>query len=362
MHFSKLQKGTQRGILLVNLGSPSSPSIPDIRRFIKPFLQDRRVVRLPFLLWRPLLHLIVLPLRLSRVRQRYLAIWKKEGSPLRHYTGALALCLEKEAQTRGEALLVDFAMTYSESDSIPQKIESMLQRGVEDLTVLPLFPQFSSTTTQPVLDRVLPAWESLSEKGLSEKGEESQKPTLTLIQSYAHERAYINALLQQIQSFQAHLPKTPFRFLISFHSLPKRYVTREGDPYERECELTYRRLRELLHTTLSFPLSCFRLCYQSRFGGGRWLTPSLKEEVVTAARARLPLVVFSPGFACDCAETLFDIEKEMRALYETTLPKEKSGELSPRGGEAPTPAFFYIPALNDSAEHAKMLLEVAQSY
>ena len=313
------------GVLTVNTGTPTAPQAREVRRFLGRFLADPRVVELPRLLWAPLLHALVLPLRAPRSARKYRRIWMDDGSPLAVHSRRLqhALELELEAQLPG-AVAVESAFLYSEP-----LLEAALQRlrsaGVRRLLVLPLFPQASGTTTGAVFDRVgatLRQWRAL--------------PDLQLISDYHDDAGYIGALANSVREHWQQHGRTA-HLLMSFHGIPQRCVQR-GDAYEDQCRHT----ASLLAAALELSPAAWSLSFQSRFGGARWLGPATDRVLAELpSRGVRSLSVICPGFAVDCLETLEEIALEGRAGYLKA------------GGEQ----FQYVPALNDRGDHARALAQ-----
>ncbi len=309
-------------VLLVNTGTPQAPRSAAVRRFLRRFLSDRRVIELPRALWLPLLYALVLPLRAPRSAHKYRQIWQNEGSPLLIHTGRLRTALGHELRARGAPLRVEQAFLYSRP-YVDTVMNALRLAGVRRLIVLPLFPQSSGTTTGAVYDQVgraLRGWRAL--------------PALRYIANYGAEPDYIAALAASVRAhWQAH--RRDSHLLMSFHGIPQSCVAL-GDPYADECRHTAGRLA----AALELAPHEWSLCFQSRFGANRWLTPAtdatLRELPGRGVRA---VTVICPGFAADCLETLEEIALTGRELFLGA------------GGER----FDYIPALNDGAAHAGAL-------
>lgn len=310
---------TKAGVLLVNLGTPTAATPKAIRAFLGPFLSDRRVIDLPRCLWYPLLYGVVLPRRCAKLAQRYQAIWLPEGSPLLVYSRrqqqALAACL-------GSEIPVGLGMTYGEP-SLASALESLLAQGITTLVVLPLFPQYSSTTTAAVWDRLAQALQRYR-----------RLPKLHFIRDYATHPLFIQALQQSIQqAFAQH--GAPDRLLFSYHGIPQRTV-KQGDDYPQRCQAT----TEAVVAKLSLIPEQWAMSYQSRFGYAAWLQPYTVQELHRLAQQGVRnLQVICPAFSSDCLETLEEITQEARAIF------LKAGGAS----------FHYIPALNDTSAHIQLL-------
>ncbi len=324
--------GEARAVLLVNLGSPTEPSPAAVRRFLRPFLSDQRVVELPRWLWRPLLSVVVLPLRGKRVAHAYGSIWQEGESPLRLYLKRLtAAC--REQWTAGPNPEIDrpgrlaFAVTYGEP-GIAAALDSLQATGARTISVLPLYPQYSATTTAAVFDQVA-AW-IRSRRDL---------PSLHLVRDYHDHPAYTAALAQQVKSHWAQHGR-PAALVFSYHGIPEANVKR-GDPYAEQC----RRTTELVCAQLDTEGIEVLQVFQSRFGAAKWLQP-YADEVLQALPARgvRRVQVLSPSFSLDCLET----KEEINIGYRQDFLQA--------GGEA----FEYIPALNDTAAHVEVLRQVVR--
>lgn len=308
-----------KGVLLVNLGTPEAATPAAVTAFLAEFLSDPRVIDLPRWLWLPVLKLIIIPLRRHRSVAAYRKIWTPEGSPLMVLSGKLAHKL-REAM-HGEAI-VALAMRYGQP-GIRSGLEALREAGVEHLVVLPLYPQYSNTTTEAVFDAV--------EKALREMG---WFPQLQSIQKYHDVPGWAKAVADSVRDFQRQAGK-PDKLLFSLHGIPQRFVS-AGDPYAVQCE------QSVADIVLELGLAHdeWLLSFQSRVGREPWLQPytdvSLAEMAASGVRN---VQVVCPGFAVDCLETLEEIEMQNRTLYLNS------------GGER----FDYIPALNDTGAHVSFL-------
>ncbi|HEY0878730.1 MAG TPA: ferrochelatase [Zeimonas sp.] len=305
------------GVLLVQLGTPDAPTTPALRRYLREFLADRRVVEIPRLAWAPILYGFVLPLRPSRSAKKYEAIWTPEGSPLLVYTRRQASLLRGALGERGHALDVAFAMRYG-SPSIASVLREMRGRALERLLVVPMYPQYAASTTATAFDaiaRELARWRA--------------QPALRMVRDFHDDEGYIEALVQRIRAHWEREGRAE-RLLMSFHGVPRR-VTALGDPYELQCRATGERLA--LGLGLGLADDEWKLTFQSRFGPAEWLQPYTAPTLVDLARRGVRSVdVVCPGFVADCLETLEEISLEARRSFLDA------------GGES----FRYIPALNDS--------------
>ena len=308
----------RKGVLLVNLGTPDSPTAPDVRRYLKEFLSDPRVVELPALLWQPILRGIILNTRPTKSAHKYASIWTRDGSPLLVHTLRLAAKLEAAL---GDTRVVT-AMRYGHP-SITAGLETLRTAECDRLVILPLYPQYASSTVGSVYDAVfttLKHWRN--------------QPELRLVRQYFDHPAHIEALKQQVLAYwQQH--GRPDCLLMSFHGLPQK-SSDQRDPYEQECLYTGRALAE----ALDLPEKGFRITFQSRFGLQKWLQPYTDETLRSLAHEGYRRVdTFCPGFATDCLETLEEVAMEGKETF-----------LGAGGRE-----FNYIPALNDSDLAVSML-------
>lgn len=308
----------QAGVLLVNLGTPTAPTAAAVRPYLAEFLGDRRVIDYPRWRWWPILHGVILRVRPKRSAHAYARIWGERGSPLRYLSEALATALQAEFdRQRPGTLRVALAMRYGEP-SVIRTIEQLQHEGVRRLLVLPLYPQYSATSTGSVIDAVADALKTLR-----------WPPELRLVNDYHDDPAHIEALAQSIERWWAANGRGE-KLLLSFHGIPERYV-RLGDPYAEQCRRTAQRLRERLQLGEEDMVVSF----QSRVGRERWLQPYTDATVRRlAADGVRRLDVACPGFAVDCLETLEEIAMQNRDFF------------TEAGGET----LRYIPALNDSAE------------
>jgi ferrochelatase len=303
------------GVLLVNLGTPAAPTAAAVRRFLAQFLHDHRVVDASRWWWCPLLHFVILPLRSPRVARNYASIWMAEGSPLMVHSQRLAQAL-KGALPECEVAL---AMRYGEP-SIAAALESLRARGAARLVVLPLYPQYSTTTTASVLDAVVAALAG------------SPLP-LDAINDYYVDDGWLEALAASVRAhWDAH--GRGEKLLLSFHGIPQRLVDR-GDPYAMQCE----RSAQALATRLGLAPDAWRLTYQSRFGREPWLGPATIDTLEAWGKAGVRHVdVVCPGFATDCLETLEEIAVVNAAAF-----------------ARPGGTLRFVPALNDAPAHVEAL-------
>lgn len=316
-------------VVLMNLGTPSAPTKSAVRKFLREFLSDPRVVEVPALVWWFVLNLVIIPLRAGRVARAYQSIWQDSGSPLRSITESqqkkLALLLQEKLGER--APIVRHAMTYSgpDLDSVVAKLQS---EGVDRIVILPLYPQYSATTTGSVYDRVASIFKS-----------RRNIPELIVVKQYFEHPLYIEALAQSVRSHWQQAGRSD-RLLMSFHSIPQRCCD-EGDPYYDQCLVTASALAE----ALALKPDEWAVSFQSRVGYAQWLSPYTIDVVEQWGREKLGSVdVMCPAFSADCLETLEEIEVENRHVF-----------LQAGGGE-----FKRIDCLNDSDDHIKLLAELVE--
>lgn len=316
-------QAAKAGVLLVNLGTPEAPTAAKVRPYLAQFLGDPRVIEYPRWLWKLILHGVILRVRPKRSAHAYARIWTEQGSPLRTGSEALARALQAElSQHSPGPVKVTLAMRYGEP-SVQRQIEQLQREGVRRLLVLPLYPQYSATSTGSVIDAVADTLKALR-----------WPPELRLINDYHDDPAHIDALAKSIETFWAAHGRGD-KLLLSFHGIPERYL-RAGDPYFCQCHATARLLRERLGLTPDAVVTSF----QSRVGRERWLHPYTDETVRQLARDGVRrLDVLSPGFAVDCLETLEEIAMQNREFFLTA------------GGSD----LRYIPALNDSPDQVKAM-------
>ena len=305
-------------ILLVNLGTPDAPTPRAVRRYLGEFLMDPRVVALPRWLWAPLLHGVILPLRSARVARKYARIWMPGGSPLAVHTQRLAAAVqERMPQAR-----VVHAMRYG-GPSIQDVFAALRRDRIQRVVVLPLYPQYSTTTTASVDDIVRRA---------------RNMPTHS-IRDYHRDPAWVNAVADSIRAHWAANGRAD-KLVFSFHGLPQRVID-AGDPYQSQSEASV----AAIATALDLHGNDYVLTYQSRFGRERWLEPATATALADLAHAGVRTVdVVCPGFAVDCLETLEEI-----AIENATVFKQAGGE-----------ALRYIPCLNDTPAHADVLAGLAE--
>ena len=313
------------GVLLVNLGTPTTPTAKDIRRYLAEFLSDQRVVELHPLLWQLILRGAVLPFRPKKLVPKYQSIWMEQGSPLLIYSQAQADLLEQQLQQQGLDIPVRLGMRYAQP-AMHQALEELKDVGCERILMMPLYPQYAASTTATAVDE-LNRYVAMRRN----------QPETRYVKSYCQHPSYIQALVQSIERQWAQGPK-PQRLLLSYHGIPRRSVS-AGDPYYKECMLTTAAVRDALvaHNVPVFA------SFQSRFGAERWLEPYTEPTLRQWAQEGLKSVhVACPGFLADCLETLEEIQMECHDAF-----------LAEGGQE-----FAYIACLNDEPQWISGLCDI----
>ena len=317
------------GVLLINLGTPSSTSWLDIRKYLKEFLSDRRVIEINPFVWKIILNLFILTLRPSKTARAYKKIWMKEKnmSPLRYYTEMQSIKLNKKIGS--EKVIVDYAMRYGQP-SIKYKIENLKNLGCENIVILPLYPQYAAATTATVCDEV---YRSLSKM--------RWQPSLQIIPHYESEPLYIEAISQSIEKKINQIKWMPDLIMASYHGIPKKYFEK-GDPYHCYCHKTTRLIKEKMN--LKIPIIT---TFQSRFGPQEWLQPYTDKTLEKLPKeGKKNILVICPGFASDCVETLEEISIEGKSSFIES------------GGEN----FDFIPCLNDNDKHIELFKSLIIKY
>jgi ferrochelatase len=314
--------GGRVGVLLINLGTPDAPDPPAIRRYLKEFLSDRRVVEIPPLVWQPILRGVILPTRPAKSARAYRQIWTTEGSPLAAITIAQAQGLQ---QRLGDGLIVRYAMRYGHP-SIAGTLADMRVLGCDRILIAPLYPQYCGATTASAHDAVFAALGSMR-----------WQPAIRTLPPYFEDPAYITALAESVRTSLDACGSRPDALLASFHGMPQR--TRDlGDPYYTQCLRTAALLQaatgQAVHTT-----------FQSRFGKAKWLEPATDQELQRLAATGIKRVaVVAPGFAADCVETLEELAIRGQEQFVEA------------GGEQ----LVYIPALNASEAGMALIEHLAR--
>jgi protoporphyrin/coproporphyrin ferrochelatase len=312
-------------ILLANLGSPSAPTTQAVRKFLRDFLWDPRVVNIPRPVWWIILNFFVLPFRPSKSLKAYKKIWDAKGSPLIFLTRQLTEKIAERFNAKG--VITDYAMRYGEP-SIASRLRAFANEGVTEIIILPLYPQYSSTTTASIYDDVvqeLNKWRHL--------------PSFNFISDYFQDDRYISAIAESVsESWQKHGKNQ--LLLMSFHGLPAQ-LTKWGDPYFYHCQKT----AGLIAEKLNLKDNEWKMVFQSRFGKAEWLKPYCVDTLQALPGQGIKKIdVICPGFAVDCLETLEEIAMENKSLY-----LEAGGE-----------SYQYIAALNDSEIHVDALVSLLE--
>ena len=316
-------KHGKTGVLIVNLGTPDSTSWWDIRRYLKEFLSDRRVIETNPILWSIILNLIILNFRPHKTAKAYKKIWMKDTneSPLRFYTRSQAEKLSTKLKTYSN-IIVDYAMRYG-NPSIKSKLDYLHKEGCEKLIILPLYPQYAAATTATVCDEVYRVLMKMR-----------WQPSLQIIPHYESEPLYIDALVNSINNHLKKIDWIPDVILSSFHGIPKKYFDK-GDPYQCYCHKTNRLMKEKFGNSTPIEIS-----FQSRFGPAEWLRPYTDKTLERLAKEGTSnVLMICPGFSSDCVETLEEIEMEGQETF-----KENGGK-----------NFSVVPCLNDNDDHINLL-------
>lgn len=317
------QQQPKTGVLITNLGTPDAATAPALRRYLAQFLSDPRVVEFPRLLWKCILHGIILRIRPRRSAAAYKTVWTDEGSPLMVHTQAQCDALTKTLQAEyGDAIVVDFAMRYG-TPAIDNALEKMQRDGVRQLLVLPLYPQYSAATTASTFDAI--AADFTQRRWL---------PDFRFVSHYHDYPLYIDAVANSIRQHREAHGKAD-KLIFSYHGVPLRYL-KNGDPYHCECYKTSRLVAE----KLGLGSDDYMTTFQSRFGREEWLKPYTDETLKSLpANGIKSIQVVCPGFSADCLETIEEIGEENHEYF-----MEAGGE-----------NYEYIPALNAGDEHIAML-------
>jgi ferrochelatase len=308
------------GVLLVNLGTPDAPTTSAVKRYLKQFLSDRRVVEIPPLLWQPILRGIILNTRPQKSAKAYAKVWTEKGSPLAFFTAGQAEAL----QARMEGIAdVRYAMRYG-NPSVADQLAAMKAAGCNRILIAPLYPQYSGATTGTVLDEAYATLTAMR-----------WHPAIRTLPAYHDDARYIGALKSSIEASLAKLDFVPDALVISFHGMPERTL-HLGDPYHCHCQKTARLLSEAMGRELV-------VSFQSRFGRAKWLEPATDDTLMKLAREGTKKVaIFAPGFSVDCLETLEELAMQGHEQFE----------------EAGGTHYAYLPCLNDSDTGMDMLEQI----
>ena len=328
------QHGTagKTAIVLINLGTPDAPTAPAVRRYLKEFLSDRRVVEIPRVLWWLILNGIILNTRPRKSAEKYAAIWTPEGSPLKVHSDKQAKLLRGYLGHAGHDVVVAQAMRYGQA-SIPATLSRLKAEGCTRILLLPLYPQYSSSTTATAFDAAFTLAQSLR-----------NQPELRTVRSFCDHPGYVAALAASVREhwMKNGQPPENYRLIMSFHGVP-RYTLDKGDPYHCECQKTGRLLAE----RLGLASGQYEICFQSRFGRAEWLQPYTAPTLAALGKSGVDRVdVLCPGFPADCLETLEEIAIEGKA------------EFLRAGGKT----YHYIPCLNERDDWLRALADLAASH
>ncbi len=323
----KVQFG-KTGVLIINLGTPDSTNWFDIRKYLKEFLSDRRVIEINPIIWQVILNLFILTFRPSKTAHAYKKIWRKETneSPLLYYTKNQAIKLRERIGS--DKVIVDFAMRYG-NPSIKSILKKLKEQGCENIIILPLYPQYAAATTATVCDEI---YRSLMKM--------RWQPSLQIIPHYESNPIYINALVNSIEKKINEINWKPDLIISSYHGIPKSYFEK-GDPYHCYCHKTTRLMKE------KFNKIDIQTTFQSRFGPQKWLTPYTDKTLEQLPEKGIKnLLVICPGFASDCVETLEEINIQGKESF-----MDKGGK-----------NFELIPCLNDGSDHINLFENLIKKY
>jgi len=314
------------GVLLINLGTPDAPTAQALRPYLQEFLSNPRVIEVPRLIWWPILHGFILPFRPKASAEKYAKIWIAEGSPLKVHT-------ERQTERLREVLsarlknppLVEYAMNIGKP-SVADVLTRMQQQGCERILVIPLFPQYAASSTAAAMDNVFAVLNKMR-----------NQPALRTVKQYHDHPGYIAALAQNVRDYwDAH--GRPDKLIISFHGTPRASLDK-GDPYHCACQKTGRLLAE----ALALDANQYTVCFQSRFGKAKWLTPYTAVVLEQLGKEQTQRVdVICPGFVSDCLETLEEIAIEAKHTFIQAGGKE----------------FHYIPCLNERSDWIEALADI----
>lgn len=323
----KSDENTKLGVVLMNLGTPVEPTPKAVRQFLEEFLGDRRVVEIPRAIWWPILYGIILPFRSPKVAKLYEEIWLPDGSPLKVITEKQVAALQSRFSDCD--VQVTYAMTYG-APRLEQRISELESSGIDKIVVLPLYPQYSATTTAAIYDQFARMI-----------GQQRNISNVTIHKEYYNRKEYINALANSVRRHWD-VNQQSEKLLFSFHGIPKRCVDK-GDPYEQQSRQT----AQFVARELGLTDSQWAISFQSRLGKAEWLKPYTDQLLETWGREGVESVdVLCPAFASDCLETVEEIDKENREIFLSS------------GGKR----FGYIPCLNDSEDHIDMLEKIVTEY
>jgi protoporphyrin/coproporphyrin ferrochelatase len=324
-------KAGRIGVLLMNLGTPEATDYWSMRRYLKEFLSDRRVIETPRAIWWPVLNLIILSVRPKRKGRDYDTIWNKDRNegPLKTITRSQAEQLAGHLKdVAGGKVSVDWAMRYGYPE-VGERLQALLDQGCDRILLVPLYPQYAAATSATACDQAFRALMDMR-----------WQPAIRVAPPYNDDPVYIDGIVSSMKRDLAKLAFEPEVILVSFHGVPKEYLLK-GDPYHCHCVKTWRLMRE----AFGWPEERFRLSFQSRFGPDEWLKPYTDETVKDLASSGVKrLAVVAPGFTADCLETLEELNVENRHYF-----MENGGQ-----------DFAYLPCLNDSEDGMRVIRHVVQ--
>jgi len=319
-----METNKKQGVLLINLGTPDAATAPAVKKFLSQFLHDKRVVDTTRWLWCPILHGVILPIRSPKVAKLYQSVWMDEGSPLMVHS-------KRQAQKLTEQLdiPVELAMTYG-SPSLESGVKRLVEQGCEHIIILPLYPQYSATTSAAAMDGLAKVFASLP-----------VVPSHTFIRDYHNHPTYIKALASSVRRHWQEHGKSDY-LLCSYHGIPQRFAD-NGDVYPDHCDTT----TELLAQELGLTEADIGMAYQSRFGREEWLKPYTDKTLEQMpAKGLKSIDVMAPAFSVDCLETLEEMAEQNKDVFIEA------------GGEQ----YRYIPCLNDDQEHIQMMVELVKQH
>jgi len=317
------------GVLLINLGTPDSPTPEALRPYLKEFLSNPRVIEIPRLIWWPILYGFILPFRSKQSAEKYAMIWTEEGSPLKAHTERQTALLIEMLQSRLDTpLVVKYAMNIG-NPSVASVLNQMTNAGCDRILVMPLFPQYAASSTAAAMDVVFAALNNMR-----------NMPAIRTVKHYHDHQGYITALTQNIRDYWNEHGQSD-QLIISFHGIPRKNLDK-GDPYFCFCQKTGRLLAEALNLSSSQ----YQICFQSRFGRAEWLQPYTSETLENLGKAGTRRVdIVCPGFVSDCLETLEEIAIEGKKIFTEAGGKE----------------YHYIPCLNERNDWIIALAEIIES-
>ena len=319
----------KNGVLIINLGTPISTEVKEIRKYLREFLSDNRIIEVNKIIWFFILNLIILTFRPAKTAKAYREIWMKDvdQSPLRYYTILQKNKLSK--QIGNNKTIVDYAMRYG-TPSIEEKLNSLKELGCENIIILPLYPQYSSATTGSVCDAVFKSLLKMR-----------WQPSIQTVPHYESHPLYIKALTKSLQKEFSNNSWKPDIIIASYHGIPKKYFL-SGDPYHCYCHKTTRLMKEDFKSNIPIITT-----FQSRFGPAEWLTPYTEEKLIELATGKYKnVMLICPGFSSDCIETIEEIGLRAKEVF------------IKNGGKN----FTIVPCLNDNDDHIKLLSSLTQRF